>query len=151
MHGGELQPSREVKPLRRCSGAAPPRSRQGAAPPRRPRIQSQHADEAPGDIAAEQASDHVPDLSLLAGYWEKAEGYEVTVSHGFTPLKQEAHTRLARQTPFGITGPNPETRLEIGQLLFGGFARCLYRLQKFDSDTERRFAVILGAGGCSMV
>ena len=28
-------------------------------------------------------------------------------------------------------------------MLFGGFARCLYRLQKFDSDTERRFAVIL--------
>jgi type III restriction enzyme len=27
--------------------------------------------------------------------------------------------------------------------LFGGFARCLYRLQKFGSDTERRFAVIL--------
>jgi type III restriction enzyme len=28
-------------------------------------------------------------------------------------------------------------------MLFGGFAKCLYPLQKFDSDTERRFAVIL--------
>jgi type III restriction enzyme len=28
-------------------------------------------------------------------------------------------------------------------MLFGGFSRCLYPLQKFDSDTERRFAVIL--------
>jgi type III restriction enzyme len=28
-------------------------------------------------------------------------------------------------------------------LLFGGFSRCLYPLQKFDSDTERRFAIIL--------
>jgi type III restriction enzyme len=28
-------------------------------------------------------------------------------------------------------------------MLFGGFARCLYPLQKFDSDTERRFAIIL--------
>jgi type III restriction enzyme len=28
-------------------------------------------------------------------------------------------------------------------MLFGGFARCLYPLQKFQSDTERRFAVIL--------
>jgi type III restriction enzyme len=27
--------------------------------------------------------------------------------------------------------------------LFGGFEKCLYPLQKFDSDTERRFAVIL--------
>lgn len=28
-------------------------------------------------------------------------------------------------------------------MLFGGFQRCLYPLQKFDSDTERKFAVIL--------
>jgi len=28
-------------------------------------------------------------------------------------------------------------------MLFGGFGKCLYPLQKFDSDTERRFAVIL--------
>lgn len=32
---------------------------------------------------------------------------------------------------------------KIKQMLFGGFSRCLYPLQKFDSDTERRFAVIL--------
>jgi type III restriction enzyme len=31
----------------------------------------------------------------------------------------------------------------IKQMLFGGFTRCLYPLQKFDSDTERRFAIIL--------
>jgi type III restriction enzyme len=31
----------------------------------------------------------------------------------------------------------------IKQMLFGGFSRCLYPLQKFDSDTERRFAIIL--------
>ena len=31
----------------------------------------------------------------------------------------------------------------IKQMLFGTFERCLYPLQKFDSDTERRFAVIL--------
>ena len=28
-------------------------------------------------------------------------------------------------------------------MLFGGFKKCLYPLQKFDSDTERRFAVLL--------
>lgn len=28
-------------------------------------------------------------------------------------------------------------------MLFAGFERCLYRVQKFDSDSERRFAVIL--------
>jgi type III restriction enzyme len=31
----------------------------------------------------------------------------------------------------------------IKQMLFGGFQKCLYPLQKFDSDTERRFAIIL--------
>lgn len=31
----------------------------------------------------------------------------------------------------------------IKQMLFGGFTRCLYPLQKFDSDTERRFALLL--------
>jgi len=28
-------------------------------------------------------------------------------------------------------------------MLFGGFTKCLYPLQRFDSDTERRFSVIL--------
>ena len=28
-------------------------------------------------------------------------------------------------------------------MLFGGFRKCLYPIQKFDSDPERRFAVIL--------
>ncbi len=28
-------------------------------------------------------------------------------------------------------------------MVFGGFGKCLYPIQKFDSDPERRFAVIL--------
>jgi hypothetical protein len=44
-----------------------------------------------------------------------------------TPLRRETVTELGR----------------IKQMLFGGFARCLYPLQKFDSGTERRLAVIL--------
>jgi len=28
-------------------------------------------------------------------------------------------------------------------MVFGGFKKCLYPLQKFDSDPERRFAVVL--------
>lgn len=31
----------------------------------------------------------------------------------------------------------------IKQMVFGHFSRCLYPQQKFDSDTEQRFAVIL--------
>jgi len=32
---------------------------------------------------------------------------------------------------------------KIGQLVFGGFNRCLYSFQKFQSDTERKMASIL--------
>ena len=39
-----------------------------------------------------------------------------------------------------MTLPDP---LNIKKYIFGGFAKCLYEIQKFDVDTERRFAVIL--------
>ncbi len=32
---------------------------------------------------------------------------------------------------------------KIKQMLFGHFNKCLYPIQKFDSDTERRFSVII--------
>ena len=75
-------------------------------------------------------------------YWERAPGYEVEVKSGFTPLRASAYTAGASD---GVQDyrVEPKDKTKIGQLLFGGFARCLYRLQKFDSDTERRFSVIL--------
>src|SRR5690606_22802994 len=79
---------------------------------------------------------------MMQHFWEKATGYEVQVSRGFTELKSCNYTVSAGQT----TAHYRETVPELGrikQMLFGGFSRCLYPLQKFDSDTERRFAVIL--------
>ncbi len=35
----------------------------------------------------------------------------------------------------------------IKRYLFGGFTKCLYEIQKFDVDSERRFAVILEDDG----
>lgn len=73
--------------------------------------------------------------------WEGAIEYEVVVSKGFTALKQSAYTALSgppqhfRQTV--------QDKSKMGKVVFGGFARCLYAVQKFDSDTERKFAVIL--------
>lgn len=78
---------------------------------------------------------------MQAQQWETAVDYEVVVSKGFSTLKQSAFTAAAdgirhyRQTI--------DDKSKIGQLVFGGFQRCLYPLQKFDSDTERRFAVLL--------
>jgi type III restriction enzyme len=79
---------------------------------------------------------------MMAHFWEEATEYEVRVSRGFTELKACNYTATAGQTAhhFRETVPDPS---RIKQMLFGGFARCLYPLQKFDSDTERRFAIIL--------
>ena len=79
---------------------------------------------------------------MMAHFWEEATEYEVQVSRGFTELKPCNYTAVAGQTAHHYR----ETVTDLGkikQMLFGGFARCLYPLQKFDSDTERRFAVIL--------
>jgi type III restriction enzyme len=79
---------------------------------------------------------------MLAHFWETATGYAVEVSRGFTALKPCNYTTTAGQPVLNIR----ETVTDLGkikQMLFGEFKRCLYPLQKFDSDTERRFAVIL--------
>lgn len=79
---------------------------------------------------------------MMAHFWEKATDYEVQVSRGFTELKPCNYTAVADQTPCHFR----ETVEDVGrikQMLFGGFTKCLYPLQKFDSDTERRFIIIL--------
>ena len=78
---------------------------------------------------------------MMAHFWEKATEYEV-VSRGFTELKPCNYTATAGQTAHHFRETVTETS-RIKQMLFGGFARCLYQWQKFDSDTERRFAIIL--------
>ena len=79
---------------------------------------------------------------MMAHFWEEAAGYEVQVSRGFTELKPCNYTATEGQTAhhFRETVTDPS---RIKQMLFGGFARCLYPVQKFHSDTERRFAIIL--------
>jgi type III restriction enzyme len=79
---------------------------------------------------------------MMEHFWEKASGYEVTVSRGFTQLKSCNYT-ASEKHPVRNYRETVEDKSRIKQMLFGGFAKCLYPLQKFDSDTERRFAVIL--------
>lgn len=79
---------------------------------------------------------------MMAHFWEDATEYEVQVSRGFTELKPCNYTATAGQAPHHFR----ETVEDVGRIksmLLGGFTKCLYPLQKFDSDTERRFAVIL--------
>jgi type III restriction enzyme len=79
---------------------------------------------------------------MMAHFWEQATAYETRITRGFTELKPCNYTATAGQ----IAHHFRETVTELGrikQMLFGGFERCLYPLQKFDSDTERRFSIIL--------
>ncbi len=79
---------------------------------------------------------------MMEHYWEETTGYEVVVSRGFTELRESAYTASAKETVLDFRTP-PADKGKIGQFVYGGFERCLYRLQKFDSDTERKMAVIL--------
>ncbi|MFN7138162.1 MAG: DEAD/DEAH box helicase family protein [Limisphaerales bacterium] len=75
-------------------------------------------------------------------YWEKAAGYEVKISKGFTELKPSAYTASAADTIRDYRQP-PAEKSNMAKYLFGGFSKCLYSVQKFQSDTERKLAVIL--------
>jgi len=75
-------------------------------------------------------------------YVEKATEYEVTVSKGFQTLTSSMAAMQTDQAILQFRAP-VEEKLLIRGMVFGGFAKCLYPAQKFDSDPERRFAIVL--------
>lgn len=75
-------------------------------------------------------------------HWEKATGYEVKISKGFSELKQSAYTASAAEPLLDYRNP-PADKSNMAKYHFGGFRRCLYPVQKFQSDSERKLAVIL--------
>ncbi|MBI1913120.1 MAG: DEAD/DEAH box helicase family protein [Deltaproteobacteria bacterium] len=79
---------------------------------------------------------------MQAHYEDKAEGYEVHVSRGFTTLRANNYSAPAGESERDFRVPVADKQ-DIRRMLFAGFERCLYRVQKFDSDSERRFAVVL--------
>jgi type III restriction enzyme len=79
---------------------------------------------------------------MLEHQSESCSDFEVKISKGFTTLRGNAFTVEEgvdqvnfRQSDFD--------KSKIGKLIFNGFSKCLYPFTKFDSDTERRFSVIL--------
>ena len=74
-------------------------------------------------------------------YWEKAERHEVVVKAGFSTIRGSAFTAAAGEAT--NVRQEPKDKTKIAQMVYTGFSRCLYRQQKFSSDTERRFAIIL--------
>lgn len=79
---------------------------------------------------------------MQANYWEEAVGYEVKVSKGFTELKESAYSYSIAEPPADYR-ISPEDKSNMARYLFGGFERCLYPVQKFDSEAERKLAAIL--------
>jgi len=75
-------------------------------------------------------------------YEEKAAAYEAHVSKGFTTLRPNNYSAPAGESERDFRAPVSDKH-DIRRMLFSGFRKCLYRIQKFDSDSERRFAVIL--------
>lgn len=79
---------------------------------------------------------------MFEHFWERTAGYEAKVNQGFTALKPCVYTVKADETVYSVRETITD-KTRIRTMLFGHFEKCLYPLQKFDSDTERRFAVIL--------
>jgi len=79
---------------------------------------------------------------------ESASAYEAHVTRGFHTLRANNYSAAADEDVRDFRMVIPEgQRNRIGTMVFGGFRKCLYPIQKFDSDPERRFAVLLENDG----
>jgi type III restriction enzyme len=75
-------------------------------------------------------------------YWESQSGIEVHVSNNFTTLRPNNFSLPEGEAARNFRAPVNDKQYIRG-MLFTGFACCLFTRVKFDSDTERRFAVLL--------
>jgi type III restriction enzyme len=74
--------------------------------------------------------------------WRTEPNDTVQVASGFVALKTGAHTAPAGDAPLDFRKPPPDLG-KISRHVFERFSRCLYAIQKFQSDPERRLAIIL--------
>lgn len=71
---------------------------------------------------------------------ETAVDYEVVIKKNLMELKPTAYAQSEPISDFRVA---PSDKSNMAKHLFGGFKRCLYPVQKFQSDAERVLAVIL--------
>ena len=67
--------------------------------------------------------------------------YEARVSKGWMAIRETAYNAESGKEAVDYRLP-VEKKSEIRRMVFAGFEKCLYPRQKFDSDTERRLAMI---------
>ena len=75
-------------------------------------------------------------------YFETATSYEVKITKGFR-TQHSTNVLVASDEDIRQFRQPVDDRKYIRGMVFGGFSKCLYPTQKFDSDSERRFAVML--------
>ncbi|MDR2891526.1 MAG: DEAD/DEAH box helicase family protein [Deltaproteobacteria bacterium] len=83
-------------------------------------------------------------VQMQAHFVHTASSYEAHVVQGFKPPKAITYSIDEGEQIRDFRTAIPDgMKSKIRTMLFGGFAKCLFPAQKFDTDTERRFAVIL--------
>ncbi len=79
---------------------------------------------------------------MVQNRWQTDVGYDVKVTKGFRALVPATFALGAGESERNFRVPIVDKH-QITKMVFGGFAKCLYPVQKFDSDPERRFSVVL--------
>jgi len=79
---------------------------------------------------------------MQAHAYEESAGFEAKVSKGFITLQSTDAATLTGEGVRPLREPVPPGK-DIRNLAFGGFKRCIYEIQKFDSEPERLFAIVL--------
>jgi type III restriction enzyme len=79
---------------------------------------------------------------MLSHQKELASGYDIKVTKGFTEIK-EMNFNASQDAEILNYRISKFDKSKVGRVIFNGFSKCLYDSLKFDSDTERCFAVIL--------
>lgn len=79
---------------------------------------------------------------MKAHFWmDESVEFESIVSQGFTEIKRSAHTHIGGDVlDFQLP---PADKTNMAKYLFSGFKRGLRAVERFDSDSERKLAVIL--------
>lgn len=90
----------------------------------------------------QQALVHLIHTQMQEHYEEQVTDYEAKVTKGFTTLRPKAPSIRDDDTARDFRQP-VEDLSRIRQMLFTGWSKGLYSSDKFDSDPERRFAVIV--------
>lgn len=76
---------------------------------------------------------------------EEATEYEIQIRKEFHVLTPSSFNAPEDETPRPFR-QSVDNKKDIPSMLVEGFEKCLYPVQKYNSDTERRFSVILENG-----